>query len=221
MTSTAFTFLDFTDLCGVFAGALFGHLLARRKGLDIVGMFFVSFMAAFGGGSLRDVLLDNNPLFWERHWHYTVLVFILNLAWGMSPRLLKSMERYINWPDTMGLAAFTMAGCATAYSFLPDKDFFNIVMFGVITGCFGGAICQLMCLEIPSIFRKGNPLYASCSFLGGCTYALLRKLGIDNAGAMSAGMGVVLALRIGALTWGWHLSSIFNQSESSGGTPQA
>ena len=56
--------LPFLEHLAVISAALFVVLLARRKQMDLVGVCGVAFIVAFGGGTLRDVLLDRRPLFW-------------------------------------------------------------------------------------------------------------------------------------------------------------
>ena len=75
------------EVAAVISGAIFGVLLARRKGMDFVGVFSVAFMTAFGGGTLRDVLLDRHPLFWIQYSWYPVIVFFVAAAVSMIPRV--------------------------------------------------------------------------------------------------------------------------------------
>ena len=82
------------EVAAVISGAIFGVLLARRKGMDFVGVFSVAFMTAFGGGTLRDVLLDRHPLFWIQYSWYPVIVFFVAAAVSMIPRVPDWVEKF-------------------------------------------------------------------------------------------------------------------------------
>jgi uncharacterized membrane protein YeiH len=88
--------LQFIELLAVISAGTFGVLLARRKGMDFVGVFSIACMTAFGGGTLRDLFLDRHPLFWIQNDHYPLIVFLLALLTSIRrtiPRVLE--KRYI------------------------------------------------------------------------------------------------------------------------------
>lgn len=157
--------LTLIELLAVGCGAVFGVLLARRKQMDFVGVFAVACTTAFGGGTVRDVLLDRHPLFWISHPHYPVLVFVVAGVASLIPRIPGWVERLLPIPDAFGLALFSAIG--TDYALQDGVAPFVAVLFGVITGTFGGVIGDIVCNEVPSLFRPSTPLYATCAFLGG------------------------------------------------------
>ena len=162
--------------------------------MDIVGVFTVAFITAFGGGTLRDLLLDRRPLFWVEHHEYTLMVFILALvATPLLPHLRSGLsEKIIIVADTMGLGVFSVAGASLALE--AQMPVFVCAMMGVITGIFGGVLRDVICNEIPLVFRRGH-LYATCSFAGCWTFLALDWLQMPQAVAVAAGVAVICLLR--------------------------
>ena len=144
--------------------AVGGALAAGRKRLDMVGVVFVSFVAAVGGGSLRDLLLDRNPVFWLAQPSYlTVSLAAGALTWIYICRW-RAPVRFLSFVDAFGLALFTISGIQIAQE--TGQSVPICLVMGVITGVAGGLFRDLLCGEIPSIFKSGE-LYASASLLGG------------------------------------------------------
>tara|TARA_R110002072_G_scaffold217365_1_gene374953 strand:+ start:18129 stop:18743 length:615 start_codon:yes stop_codon:yes gene_type:complete len=194
--------LQALELLAVIAGALFGVLLARSKQLDVVGACSITFVMAFGGGTLRDVLLDREPLFWIKNEHYAWIAFGIAIIGSLLPRLPRRLESWLHVPDAIGMALFSIAGAGVAirteaYSVSP----FIASLFGVMTGTFGGVLGDIACNDVPRLFKPTTPLYASCAFSGCWVYLLLRDtfVGIDIA--LWAGAIVVVVLRLAALHW--------------------
>src|SRR5881296_3091189 len=108
------TLLQAVEACGIVAFACSGFIEARRKRMDLVGVFTVAFITAFGGGTLRDILLDKRPLFWVTHQEYAILIFVLALIAAPLIRTLRQIvsERLIVIADAIGLGLFSIAGVA-------------------------------------------------------------------------------------------------------------
>ena len=190
---------ELIEVAAVITGAVYGVLLAKRKEMDFVGVFSVAFMTSFGGGTLRDILLDRHPLFWIRNSHYAVVVFFVALITSLVPRIPKWIERSLNIPDALGLGLFSVAGTQAALQC--NTSPFLAVLFGVITGTFGGVIGDIACNEIPSLFRPHTPLYATCAFVGGWTLLLCNwcSLPADLSAAIS--VSLIVSIRLAALRW--------------------
>ncbi len=156
--------LTVIEVLAVISGAVFGVLLARRKQMDFVGVFAVACVTAFGGGTVRDILLDRHPLFWIAHPNYPVIVFAVAGLASLMPRIPAWLERFLDVPDAFGLALFSVLG--TEYALQANVAPFVAVLFGVITGTFGGVMGDIVCNEVPSLFRPSTPLYATCAFIG-------------------------------------------------------
>lgn len=190
--------LQVIELLAVIAAATFGVLLARRKGMDFVGVFSVACATAFGGGTLRDLFLDRHPLFWIQHEHYPLIVFALAAVTSLVRKIPKVVERALYVPDALGLGLFSVVG--TGYALESGTSWFIACLLGTITGTFGGVIGDVICNELPSLFRAA-PLYATCSFVGCWVYLLLRSLVPHQILAVSVGLAVIVLFRLAALYW--------------------
>ena len=158
------TLIKFIEIMAILVGAFSGFIEARSKKMDLVGVFTVAFITAFGGGTLRDILLDKRPLFWVTHQEYAILIFVLALIAAPAIRTLRKIvsERLIVIADALGLGLFSVAGVAEALA--AGMPLFIASMMGVITGIFGGILRDIVCNEIPMVLRDGRP-YAICAFV--------------------------------------------------------
>jgi len=171
--------LKLIEIMAILVGAFSGFIEARRKRMDLVGVFTVAFIAAFGGGTLRDILLDKRPLFWVIHQEYAILIFVLALVASPLIRTMRHMvtERLIVIADAFGLGLFSVAGVSSALD--AGMPLFIASMMGVITGIFGGVLRDIVCNEVPMVFRDGKP-YALCAFIGNWIFLLMGLYGMDK-----------------------------------------
>lgn len=197
--------LSIIEFLAVIATAAYGILLAVRKEMDVVGLFTVASAVAFGGGTLRDLFLDRQPLFWIANPHLPLLVLVLALVSGFLPRLLKWMERYLLLPDALGMGLFTVVG--TQYALDAGSPWFICAILGAITGSFGGVIGDILCNEVPSLFRPA-PLNATCSFSGAWVYMLINQLHLPGISASVIGVFVVFLFRLAAVRWNLQLPAV-------------
>ena len=187
------------ELAAMVAFALSGVMQAAEKRLDPVGVTVVAFLAAFGGGTLRDLLLDVRPFFWVRHVEYVWAILLMSLAAVvfMRRRHLHPTQRVIEIPDALGLGLFTAVGADVAQAaHMPQLV---CVLMGVITGVFGGVLRDLACAEIPSAFNSHRP-YAVCAFAGGWLYLGLLSLNSPDWLALTACVLTTAGLR-GLAVW--------------------
>lgn len=184
------------------ACAISGALAAGRKSLDLVGVMVISFASAVGGGTLRDLLLDRNPVFWLADNSYLIVSIAFGLLTWLYTRRWAPPHRLILFVDACGLALFTITGVQIAEQ-LGHSDLVCLVM-GVITGVVGGVLRDVLCGEIPMTFRRSE-LYASAAVLGGCVYLGLKQQGVAVNTCALVGAIVIFSLRVAALKWKWHL----------------
>lgn len=186
------------------AFALSGLMEAARKRLDAVGVCVVAGLTAFGGGTLRDVLLDRRPFFWVEHatWLWALLALCVGAMVFLRARHFEPTERAMQWPDALGLGLFTAGGTHIALEM--GMPAIVAVLMGMVTAVFGGVMRDVVCNEIPRAFRDHQP-YAICSFAGGwvmvAAYALTWPLWL----ATLAAAGTATVLRVLALLCGWSL----------------
>ncbi len=192
------TLLTTIEAAGTLAFFVAGLVVAVRKRLDVVGSFSVAVVSAFGGGTLRDLLLDRRPFFWVEHslWLWLLLALTVVAMRLLRPAHLESARRAIQWPDTLGMGLFAASGSQVAL----DHGMPALVaaLMGAMTAVCGGVVRDIACAEIPAAFNDHQP-YAICAFAGGWAVVLANHLGGDPGTSLAAGAGLAVALRMWAL----------------------
>jgi uncharacterized membrane protein YeiH len=186
------------------AFAASGVLAGARKRLDAVGVCMVAGLAAFGGGTLRDVLLDRRPFFWVQHagWLWVLLGLVMIAMLFMRKRHFAATERAMQWPDALGLGLFAASG--TQIALAAGMPAVVAVLMGVMTAVFGGVLRDIVCNDIPSAFSDHQP-YAVCAFAGAWVVVLAHQLKMDDWLGLLAGAGTAVLLRLVAQWSGWTL----------------
>lgn len=200
-----FTYLHtLVEILATSAFAVSGLMEAARKKLDAVGVVVVSGLAAFGGGTLRDILLDRRPFFWMQHasWLWALLALCVIAMLFLRVRHFEFTERAMLWPDAIGLGLFSASGTQIAMEM--QMPAIVAVMMGVITAVFGGVLRDIVCNEIPSAFRDHRP-YAVCAFIGTWILVLAPLVNMPPWLALIASAAVVTLLRGMALLTGYQL----------------
>ena len=186
------------------AFALSGLLEAARKRLDAVGVCLVAGLTAFGGGTLRDVLLDRRPFFWVAHseWLWALLALCVGAMAFLRARHFAPTERAMQWPDALGLGLFSASG--TQLALAQELPGIVAVLMGVITATFGGVLRDIVCNEIPTSLRDHRP-YAICAFIGGWTLIAAEHAGAPPGWGLVLGAATASGLRVAALMTGYTL----------------
>lgn len=190
---------NFLEHLGIAVAAVTGVLAARGKAIDLFGVMVLAVVTAFGGGTLRDVMLGDLPVLWVRDPALllnavTVAILVFFLA-----RRRDLPERLLLIADAGALALFTAIGVQKALAFHAELPV--AVAMGVITGVAGGILRDLLTGEIPLVFRRAIYLYATAALAGGITLTLLQHFFPGAPGNMVAGVGVTLALRLAGIRW--------------------
>lgn len=196
------TLLSAFDYASVFIFALTGALAASRAQLDIVGFIFIASLTAVGGGTLRDVLLNRDVVFWVANPTYIGVATAAALIVFFTAHLLESRMRGIVWLDAAALAVAVPAGVGVAIAL--GMGWPVILIMGVTTGCFGGLMRDVVCNEVPLVLKQGE-LYVTAAFLGAATAVIARQSGAEPQLALILCAVATLALRAGSLAFGWRL----------------
>jgi uncharacterized membrane protein YeiH len=192
------------EVAATAAFAISGVLVAARQRLDVVGVIVVAGLTAFGGGTLRDVLLDRRPFFWVEHWLYVVGVALLAVGamlW-MRRHHFQPTERALLWPDALGLGLFAATG--TQLALAAAMPALVAVLMGVVTAVFGGVLRDIVVNEIPRAFKDRQP-YAVCAFAGGWVLVGAQAAGLSQDWSLLAGAATAAGLRALALRLGYRL----------------
>ncbi len=190
--------LNTIEILGIFAFSITGIIEARRKEMDMIGTYSVAMITAFGGGTLRDVLINHYPLFWIENYNYPVFILALSI---ISIFLLRKKSSFgkpvlmtLGLLDALGLGLFSAVG--TSYALGAGVYWFNAVLIGVVTGIFGGVMRDVICNEVP-VFFKQSQLYATCSFFGSLLFVILTNyFPVDSAIPVYSCILLTFSLRV-------------------------
>ncbi|QIE46946.1 trimeric intracellular cation channel family protein [Pseudohalocynthiibacter aestuariivivens] len=196
---SALTFLDYAS---VLVFALTGALVASRAQLDLVGFAFIACLTAVGGGTLRDVMLDRNPIFWIADpTNIGVAVGAAALVF-FTAHLVESRYRWLLWLDSFALAVAVPAGVAVAL--LMAQSPLVVVLMGMVTGCMGGLMRDVVVGQVPLVLKQGE-LYVSAAFAGAALAAGMDHLGFEQNLVLIGCAALTWTLRAGSLLFGWSL----------------
>ncbi|MGI1664081.1 trimeric intracellular cation channel family protein [Palleronia sp. KMU-117] len=196
------TALSILDHAAVLVFALTGALVASRAQLDIVGFAFLACLTAVGGGTVRDLLLDRHPIFWLSAPTYLLLASVAAVVVFFTAHLLESRYRVLLWLDSVALGVAVAAGVAAATAV--GQPAAIVVLMGVITGCLGGLMRDVVANEVPLVLKQGE-LYVSAAFGGALAAVLAAPFLPGTLWQLALCIGVTWALRAGSIAFGWRL----------------
>ena len=188
----------FIQLLGVAVFACSGCVAASRKQFDLFGVVVIAMVTAIGGGTVRDLLLGRDPVFWIDEPIYLIVVIATAIIATIYARFLPFPRRALRTADALGLSLFTISG--TQLAELNGQTGLIALTMGVITGTAGGVIRDLLCAEVPLIMRNGE-LYATAAVAGSGAYILLAEAGLSVSLAAWVGMSACAALRFASIVF--------------------
>ena len=181
----------------VVASSISGALEARKHQMDIVGATTIAFVNAFGGGSVRDLLLGRTPVFWVVDPILSVTTFIVAVI--SFYRLERISNLLLTTADAIGLGIFSILGAN--YTLQLQLSPIVAILMGVVTGIFGGVLRDVMSNRVPSVFRQSTELYAACSFAGTSLFIALTALNLNTFIASLIGALTIFTLRLLAVSF--------------------
>jgi len=193
--------LYYLELAGVAVFAATGVLASRDRDLDLLGVIVVATITAIGGGTLRDVLLDRNPIFWIADTAYLVVIIGAALLTILYLRLRREPGTTLLVADALGLGLFAISGARLAEN--EGLGPLIVVLMGTMTGVTGGVLRDVITARVPLILRQD--IYATAAILGIVGYLGLQAVGLGRTPAAISGMLFVVVLRLAAIRWGLHL----------------
>lgn len=194
--------LEGLDYAGVAVFAATGALSASRKQLDLIGFGFLAAVTGIGGGTIRDLILGDVPVFWVEKPAYLVVCVAVAAIVYFTAHLVESRYRLLIWLDAIGLAAFAVMGAAKGLA-LTGSPIVAIVT-GMMTATFGGILRDLLSGE-PSVLMRPE-IYVSAALLGSAVFIAGSMLGASLILASALGVIAAFALRGGAIRYGWAFS---------------
>jgi uncharacterized membrane protein YeiH len=189
------TFLITLEALGVLAFALSGIMEAARKQFDLVGVVMIGAVTAFGGGTLRDVLLDRRPFFWveQEFWVWALILVVLALPFFFRATHIALTEKAILLPDAVGLGIFAAGG--THLALVAGMSPMIATLMGVITAVAGGVLRDVLVNEVPRAFHDHQP-YAAIAFAGGWILVLLGYLNTPEYLDVAIAAVLMVAMRL-------------------------
>jgi len=200
-------FFQILDILGTIAFAISGVLIALNKKMDPFGVLIIAFVTAVGGGSLRDVLIGIQPVSWMTNMTYVYVIFGATVFAIIFKNKLTYLRKSLFLFDTIGIGLYTVVGIEKGI--IAGLHPIICVSLGTMTACFGGVIRDILCNEIPVIFRK--EIYATACILGGLTYFLLREFMADTNFVFIIAGAIVIVIRILAVKFKISLPSLYKE----------
>ncbi|MDR6267216.1 trimeric intracellular cation channel family protein [Roseobacter sp. N2S] len=194
--------LDALDYAAVFVFALTGALTASRAQLDIIGFVFLASLTAVGGGTIRDLLLDRNPIFWIEDPRYILIASLAAALVFVTAHRFESRLRLILWLDALALSVAVSAGVGVALS--TGQSAIIVALMGAVTGTMGGLMRDVVANEVPLALKQGE-LYVTAAFAGAIAALFTTELTNHLFAPLAACTVVTLVLRAGSIAFGWRL----------------
>jgi len=196
-------------IIAITAEAMTAALSAGRRRMDWVGVCIIAWVTALGGGTLRNILLGHYPMSWVSHPEYLLITAGGALFAGLIASFMRRLRRLFLYLDALGLVVFTIIGCQVAEDMqLPTAV---VMLSGVITGCAGGVLRDVLCNDIPLLFRK--EVYASAAIATGGIYLGLEAVDVSRHWATIIAATAGLILRLLAIRYEWQMPKFVYEEE--------
>lgn len=196
------------DILGTVSFAISGVLAALNKRMDPFGILIIAFVTAVGGGTLRDVLVDA-PVTWMRNLTFVYVIAGTTVLAVVLRKKLNYVRRSLFLFDTIGIGLYTVIGVEKGIA--AGFDPVICIALGTMSACFGGVIRDILCNEIPIIFRK--EIYATACILGATAYFLLLKTRLTADVVVIVSGSIVIVVRLLAVYFKLSLPSIYSKKE--------
>ena len=195
------------DILGTIAFAISGVLVAINKRMDPFGILIIAFVTAIGGGTIRDLLIGQTPVSWMTNMTYTYVIFGAAIFAVIFRNKINYLRTSLFLFDTIGIGLYTVVGVEKGIG--AELHPIICVALGTITASFGGVLRDILCNEIPVIFRK--EIYATACIIGGFSYFALKNLPIDNNMIFVISGIIVIIIRLLAVRFKIALPTIYKK----------
>lgn len=192
---------EFLDSIGTLVFAISGALTAIYKKLDLFGVYCIAFVTALGGGTLRDVMIGRTPVGWMLDMNY---IYIITVGFFLSIIFYRSLDRLrisMFLFDSIGLGVFTLIGLEKGIEY--GLNPLICIILGTLTATFGGVIRDILCNEIPVLFRK--EIYATLCIAGGILFFILKNLNFEDNFISLTVVIFIISSRLIGIKYNWSL----------------
>jgi uncharacterized membrane protein YeiH len=185
--------VDIIIYTGIFVFAMTGALKARTHHMDIFGAAVLAFVTAYGGGTMRDLLIGVRPVNWVNDYLALALVLGAVLIISLVKKNISRFRRTIFLTDAIGLGMFTSGGIERSLEHGLNDGY--AILMGVISATFGGLLADIISNNIPDLLKRGE-LYATASLIGGIAFVLMGKAGLNDNVDLFVCVILIVAIRI-------------------------
>ena len=195
----------FLEIIGVVAFAMSGSLTGMHKKLDLFGVFVIALATSFGGGTLRDVLMGEK-VFWLKT-ENLIYIYVAVLGYLLAILFHKKLEYFrisLFLFDTIGLGIYTLVGLEKGLVF--GLNPIICIALGTITACFGGVTRDILCAEVPNLFKQ--EIYATICVAGGIVFFGLKKINMDNDMLYLTTSLFIISVRLLAVKYKWQIKAL-------------
>jgi uncharacterized membrane protein YeiH len=193
------------DIIGVFVFAISGVLSGLNKKLDAFGVFIIAFVTSLGGGTLRDILIGKMPVGWMVDLKYLYIIVIAYFITVFFKKYLEKLRISLFLFDSIGLGVFTIIGIERGIEY--ELHPIICIALGTLTASFGGVIRDILCNEIPIIFKK--EIYATVCILGGILFFVLQKINLNHDILYVIISLFMISFRLLSVKYKWCLPSLY------------
>lgn len=195
------TLFQALDFIGVAVFATTGALAASRRELDLIGFIFLAAITGVGGGTLRDVILGQTPVFWIRQPQPVMICVLAGVGTYLVAPFIEYRYRLLLWADAIGISGYCVMGAARALD--AGASPFGAIVMGVMTASFGGIIRDIVVGEPSVLLRK--EIYITATMVGATLFVIGQLAGLPFWPSAFIGALAAFGVRAGALHFGWTL----------------
>lgn len=189
------------DLAGVAVFALSGALAGIHRGLDLFGIAVLAAVTGVGGGTLRDLLLNRQPIFWTQNPHYLYAILLAAVIAIVGQGFLPSVAHALLIADAGGLALVALSSAQMIET--ERRPWIVVLVLGTLSGVTGGVIRDILTGVVPLLLRRD--IYATAAIAGIGLYLLLQRVRLNRSWAFMLGLVSVVVVRVLAITFDWQL----------------
>ncbi|MGB5361825.1 MAG: trimeric intracellular cation channel family protein [Aureibaculum sp.] len=197
------------DILGTIAFAISGTLAAMHKRLDLFGVFIIAFVTAVGGGTLRDILIDRALVSWMQDLNYVYAIVVATIFAIIIRKKITYLRTSLFLFDTIGLGIFTIIG--TEIGIQQQLHPLITIILGTLTATFGGVLRDILCNEIPVIFKK--EIYAMACIAGSIVFIVLSNMEINTNTNYIITTLIVIIIRLLAVKFKLSLPTLITEKK--------
>lgn len=183
--------VQWVDFLATAVFAITGALAAAEQKLDILGFVLFGTITGIGGGTVRDLLLGTDVVFWFTHTEYLWICIVSSAATFFMAPLLNSLHKVLLWADAVGMALFSALGAIKALQWGAPE--IVAVGMGVMTATFGSLIRDTLLNQRPVLLEP--EIYVTAAMLGAASCTLLSGFAITSPYALPVAICLAFALR--------------------------